>query len=124
MMHEAYTDEEQLGDTTIFHWHKASNGKETAVLLPHVARLLSICTEDMANTVSALVREDRHITVQQFVEALDLSKSSVRTILYEKLKMQIVAASWVPHFLTREQKYHCIEIFREWLKRIEDKTDL
>ncbi len=37
VMHEAYTDEEWLGDSTIFHWHKAfSKGRETTALLPCV----------------------------------------------------------------------------------------
>ncbi len=41
----------------------------------------------MVNTVAVLVREDRHITVQQLAQALDISKLSIRTILHEKLKM-------------------------------------
>ncbi len=37
LMHEAYTDEEWLGDLTIFHWHKAfSKGREITALFPHV----------------------------------------------------------------------------------------
>ncbi len=55
LMHEVYTDEEQLGDSTIFHWHKPfPKGRETAALLPHTGQPLRICTEDMVNTVTAL----------------------------------------------------------------------
>ncbi len=35
-----------------------------------------------------------------------------------------VTACWVPHFLTQEQRDHCTEICREWLKRIEDDSDV
>ncbi len=71
-MHEAYTDEERLGDSTIFHWHTAfSKGRETIALLPHVGQSLSICTEEMVNTFAAIVRENRHITHLQLAQALD-----------------------------------------------------
>ncbi len=84
LMHEAYTDKERLGDSTIFCWHKAfSEDRETVVLLPHIGRPLSICAEVMANAIPAVVQEDLHITVQQLAEALHNSKSSVHTILYE-----------------------------------------
>ncbi len=76
------------------------------------------------NTVAAIVQEDHHITVRQLAQALDISKSSVHTILPEKLKMKRVAAYWVPHFVTREQRDHCIEICHERLKRIEDELDV
>ncbi len=59
----------------------------------------SICTEEMPNTVTAAVWEDRHITVRQLAHALDISKSSFHTILCEKLKMWRLVAYWVPHFL-------------------------
>ncbi len=37
LMYEAYTDEEWLGDSTIFHWYKAfTKGRETTALLPYV----------------------------------------------------------------------------------------
>ncbi len=46
-----YTDKEQLGDSTIFHWHKAfSEGRETTAFLPHVVRPLSISTEEQGRT--------------------------------------------------------------------------
>ncbi len=81
LMHEAYADEEQLGDLTIFHWHKTSEGRETAALLPRVGQPLSICTEEMVNTIAAAVWEDQQITVRQFSQALDISELSVHSIL-------------------------------------------
>ncbi len=78
LMHKAYNDEEQLGDSTISHWHKVfSEGKETAALLSHVGQPLSICKEKIVNTVAAVVREDHYITVWQLAQALDISKLSV-----------------------------------------------
>ncbi len=92
LMHGTYTDDEWLGDSTIFCWRKAfSKGRETASLLPHVGQPLSICTE-MVNTVTTVVWEDRHNTVWQLAQVLDISISSVYIILCEKLKMCRVAA--------------------------------
>ncbi len=70
-----------------------------------------------------VVREDRHITVRQLAQALDILKSSVHMILCKNLKMKSCAC-WVPHFLTREQTDHRIEIRREQLKRIADEQDV
>ncbi len=64
LMHKVFTDEESSEDSTIFHWHKAfSKARETAALLLHVGRLLSIYTKETANTVIAVISEDFHITV-------------------------------------------------------------
>ncbi len=87
----------------------------------HVELSLSICIEEMVNTVAAVVREDYRITVRQLAQALDISKLSVYTILRKKLKMRRVKAYRVPHFLTREQRDQCIKIYRESLKIIEDE---
>ncbi len=45
-------------------------------------------------------------------------------ILCENLKMQRIATCRVLHFLPREQRDHCIVIFCEWLKNIEDEFDV
>ncbi len=119
LMHNAYTDEEQLGDSTFFHWHKTFfKGRDIVALLPHIGRPLSICTEEMVNAIATVVREDRHIIVRQLAQALDTSKSSFHMILREKLKMWRITACWVPHFLTSEQRVHCIDICCECLKII------
>ncbi len=89
LMQKAYTDEECLGDLTMFHWHKVfSKGKETTALFPPVRQPLSICRGEMVNTVAAVVREDCHNTVRQFAQTLDISKSSVHMIQCKKLKMR------------------------------------
>ncbi len=62
LMHEAHTDEEWFGDSIVFHRHKAfSEGIKTDALLSHVGWPLSICTEEMANTI-AVVQEYCHVT--------------------------------------------------------------
>ncbi len=96
LMHEAYIDEEKLGDLTILQWHKAFfKSREIAALLPRVRRPLSICTE-MVNTDTAVIWENHHITVRQLTVALDISKSSVYMILLAKLKMWRVTNSSLP----------------------------
>ncbi len=113
------------GDCTIFHCHNDfSEGRETTALLPHGRQPLSICIEKMVNTIAAIVREDRHITVRPLAQALNISNSSAHTILYEKLKMWRIAACWVPNFLTWEQRDSHIEICYKWLKRFEDEADV
>ncbi len=125
LMHESYTNEERLKDSTTYYRHKAfSKGRETVPLLPYVGQLLSICTEEIMNTVTAVVWEDCYITVRQLAQASDISKPSVYMVLCEKIKMWRVAVWSVPYFLIREQRDHHIEICRKWLKRIEDELDV
>ncbi len=76
LMHEVYTDEKRLGDSMIICWHKAfSKGRKTSALLLLVRWPLGICTEETVNTVTAVVRENHHVTVWQVAQALDISKS-------------------------------------------------
>ncbi len=93
-MHRAYTKEEWLGDLTIFHWHKAfSEDRYTAALRPHIGRPLSICTEEIVNTVAAVDQEDHHITVRQLAQAPDISKSSLN-FLHPNLNCSYVVILW------------------------------
>ncbi len=51
LMHVAHTDEEWLGDSTIFRWRKKfSKDRETTALLPHVRQPLNICIKEMVNS--------------------------------------------------------------------------
>ncbi len=125
LQHEAYTEEKCLGDSTILYGHKAfSKGRETTALLPYVEQPLSICAEVTVNTITVVVQEDCHITVQQLAQALHISKLSVHKILCEKWKMWRVTACWVPYFLTRKQEVNWIEICRKWVKKIEEALDV
>ncbi len=102
-----------------------SSSKTTAALLPHVGQPLSICTEEMVNTIAVVVREVLlQITVRHLAQTLDISKLCVHIVLCEKLKMQKVAACWVIHLQTSELWDGRIKICREWLKRIEDEPDM
>ncbi len=56
LMHKTYIVKEWLRGLRIFHWHKAySEGRETTALIPHVGQPLSVCTEDIVNTVATAV---------------------------------------------------------------------
>ncbi len=99
-------------------------GEKPLHCFPMLEQLLCVCIEEMVNTVTAVVQENCHIIVRQLAQALDISKSSVRMIQCEKLKMWRVADCWVPHFLTREQRDNHTEICCERLKRIGDEPDV
>ncbi|EFN75082.1 hypothetical protein EAI_07446, partial [Harpegnathos saltator] len=67
----------------------------------------STVTVDNTNASIALQRcstKIRRITVREIEAETGISKTSVHRILTQVLGKQNVAARWVPHFLSAEQK--------------------
>jgi len=55
-----------------------------------------------------VIRENRRLNIREVSEEEGICKSSCHTILAEKLKMQRVAAKFVPRLLTEEQKQNSV----------------
>ncbi len=122
LMHKAHNAEKWLGDSTVYHWHKACSKAEK----PCWTTIKHLPKGDSEYSHSCRSR-NCHITVRQLAQALDISTLFVHMnhmILWEKLKIQRITACGVHHFLTRDQRDHCIEICHGWLKRIEDELDV
>ena len=72
-------------------------------------RPVSDTSENDVATVQSIVQQDSRYTVEEISDLSGLSSSYVFTILKEKLKLQKICASWIPHLLTREQKKDRVE---------------
>ena len=66
----------------------------------------SASTPEHVQQVVDLLTEDRRITTRQIAFELGISHDTAHRILKEKLGKRKVAAKWVPHLLTDEQR-HC-----------------
>jgi [histone H3]-lysine36 N-dimethyltransferase SETMAR len=59
------------------------------------------------------------MTYQQIECSLEISLPAIYSILHDHLKLRKVCARWMPHQLTRDQKWLRIQFCRESLKRFE-----
>ncbi len=101
-MKEVHQDD-CLGQSTILHWHNFfTKGRESVALKPHSGRPASIVTETNINTVTAIIRDDCHMSVKMLKSMVHISKSSIHRILSVHLQIRRVCSTWVPYFLTCE----------------------
>ncbi len=71
-------------------------------------------TQVNVNTISVLIREDRHPTVHDLEHMLNISQSTIHCIRTQNLQMRCVSLQQVPHLLTHGQMATHVEIYEEW----------
>ena len=79
-------------------------------------RPLSARNERNIAHIKSLIEEDPHMTIRELSEACDLSIGTIHSILHEDLQMRNLAARWVPHLLTDEQKKWRVDCSRQLLQ--------
>jgi hypothetical protein len=65
-----------------------------------------------------LILQNRHFTIREIAEDVGISFGSCQAILTEKLNMHRVAAKFVPHVLTEDQKANQVNISQELLDHV------
>ncbi|CAH1956285.1 unnamed protein product [Acanthoscelides obtectus] len=61
-------------------------------------------TQENVDAVRKLIIEDRHVTYREIEASLEISKTSIQTILHEELGVRKLVSRWIPHLLTEDQK--------------------
>ena len=61
-------------------------------------RPISITNEENTEIVAQILKKDRQFTCDRIAHETGISRSSVHTILTERLGMRKIAARWVLHF--------------------------
>ncbi len=118
-------DEECFQLRTCEWWHKEfKDGRQLAELLPYTGWLASVCTATNINTISVIIREDRHLSLRKLEDQTNISRSSLHRILHDQLKMRHISSTWVPHFLTTDQMNARIDIRKKWLSQIDSDLDV
>ncbi|KAG5318823.1 SETMR methyltransferase, partial [Pseudoatta argentina] len=99
-----------LGRTAVFEWHKRFlEGRETLEDDKKSGRPILVRTPEMIEKVRDFVANDRNASLKMMEEALNISRETIRTILYEDL----VCAKFVPHTLRSDQKSARINYSRD-----------
>ena len=97
--------EEALSRTQVFEWFAGFKKEEMSVEVhPHSGRPSTSRSDENVEKSRQKINEDRRYTIDEISEAVVVSWSSCQRILTVDLNMRRVAAKFVPHLLTQEQK--------------------
>ena len=69
--------------------------------------------------INTLVRANRRLTVRELAEECGISVGSCHHILTEELKMNRVAAKFVPRLMTSDQQAHRVQVCQDLLDHSE-----
>jgi len=113
MLEQAY-GEEYLSRTKCYEYYQLfKSGRNSVEDDPKFCKPSSSSGDDHIEKVRSVIRENRRLTIREVSQEVGICKSSCHTILTEKLKMNRVAAKFVPRLLTEEQKYNRVSVSKE-----------
>jgi [histone H3]-lysine36 N-dimethyltransferase SETMAR len=125
-IHEELTTayrEEAISYSTVQRWSKVfREGEMELEDDPRSGRPVSKTTEENIQLVRRIIDEDPHSTYDDIEAETQLSHGTISKIIHEYLKMKKVISRWVPHELTPEQKRLRVEICRNFLDKIRNKS--
>ena len=102
---------------TVFRWVKAFKaGKFSVEDDTRPGRPKTSVTKANIAAVKIVVEQDARLSGKDIASCTGISEGSVQTILKKRLDLRKICASWVPHFLTEEQKTQRLKCARELLK--------
>ena len=79
-------------------------------------------TDDQSvERVLQILEEDRRMTCEEIAHSAGISRASAYRILTERLQKRRIAARWVPHDLSEEQKCRRLEIAQQFLHRFREE---
>jgi histone-lysine N-methyltransferase SETMAR len=105
-----------MGRAQTYDWYKRfKNGRISIEDDPRSGRPSTTTDDPHVAQVRSAIRYNRRLIVREVKEDCDISLGSCRNILTEKLGMCRVAAKFVPHLLTDEQKEQRVAISQELL---------
>lgn len=90
--------------STIQRWCKEFRfGRTDLSDAPRSGRPSDAVVDGKVEQCRKLIMEDKHITLQEIANTLNISYGSAHTIVSEHLNCRKLVAKWVPHTLTEEQ---------------------
>ena len=109
---------------TVDRWlERFSAGKTDIFDEPRCGRPVEVTDDYHMEKIKILLDEDRRYTCEELAESIGISHGSAHTTLTRHLKMQRVAAGWVPHYLTSAQMKGRVETAQTHLNRHENEGD-
>lgn len=116
--------EQALSRTAVFRWVASfKEGRIEVQKKPSPGRPTEATQTENVDKVKEILGKDRRLTCEEIAREIGISHGSVHTILTNKLNMRRVAARWVPHALTTDQKQTRVDIAKQLYKRYEDEGE-
>jgi hypothetical protein len=107
-----------LGRTALNNWCKKFRGGRTSIQdNPRPGQAHTVITDESVAAVNEIITKDRRVTTRAIVEATNLSKGSVQTIVHKHLNFRKVCAHWVPKHLSDDHKLSRMSLSMEHLFR-------
>ncbi|CAF3193008.1 unnamed protein product, partial [Rotaria sp. Silwood2] len=94
-------------------------GRESLEDDPCSGHPITVITQHNIDSVKDLLNDDPHISIDLIAGILDISHSSVVTILKQYLSFKKISSQWVPHELTQEQRQRRVDVCTENLQKFE-----
>ena len=103
-MHPVYGDN-CFSQKTVFNWIQEFNkGRQSIRDEERPGRPAEVSTEATEQCVEEIIRNDRHVSIDDVVRAIGFRHGTTYNIMHEQLQFRKVCAWWVPCCLTEEQK--------------------
>jgi len=100
-----------MGRTQTYEWWKRfKEGRTSVDDDPRSGRPSTSKTDDNVAKVCEVIRSNRRLTIREVAEEVSISKTVCHEILTENLDMHRIAAKFVPHLLTDDQKQNRVDV--------------
>ena len=102
---------------TVRRWKKKfESGIESIKNAPKSGRPKSAPRKEIVSKIKEIIEGDARFTVRDIARKVGISLSTVHLILKKHLKVRRIAARWVPHLLTDEQKRQRVKVAKKLLQ--------
>jgi AraC-like DNA-binding protein len=116
MLRTAFSDN-CLSQADVYQWVKQfKEGRESSTDDLHPGRPSTACNEQMVAQVCEKICADRHLTIREIAEEVNISFGSCQAILTEDLSVRRTDTKFVPLLLSNDQKSRRLKLCEE-LKR-------
>ena len=110
---------------TVARWVAAfESGREASKDKPRTGRPRTVRTDVSRAIIQQCLENDRRWSLQELATETGIDQATVHKILRHDLHMRKIAAKWVPHALTEQQKWTRYETCRVNLERYEREGDI
>jgi len=113
---------ETVDRSTISRWaHRFREGRLSIEKDPKSGRPRTSTDDQSVERVLQIVEEDCRMTCEEVAHCAGISRASAYHILTKRLHKRRIAAWWVPHELSEEQKCRHVEIAQQLLHRFREE---